>query len=232
MAPLAYLVGDSRVKNLTLHKNIIDKFTHCWSKPGAKYYDLYDLVDNEYISVQRNIIHTSTPQLYILAGICNITTVVRGWADGARHEEQIVLLNEAECENTLREAKCAISDLQNFVLRHDTLPVFATIYPSSISEWNLHRQNTNKTEVLLHSEEYQPMQEKLEAMILDLNNFIIERNLDLKVSTPLTHKCLWHNRGPNRKNKYNFSQLIDGIHPSFSLNKKNSKLYGKSISPK
>jgi hypothetical protein len=118
------------------------------------------------------------------------------WVDGARHEEQIVLLNETENENTVRETKCAISDLQNFILRHDAIPVFATIYPSSINEWNQHRLDQKKTEVLIHTENYESMQSKLVSMIYDINSFIMERNIDLKVSTPLTHKCLWHNRGP------------------------------------
>jgi len=220
MAPLTYVIGDSRAKNLKLHSIFNGKITNCWVKPGANYYDLYEIVDNEFIESQTFTVHTSTPQMYILAGICSLTTVVRGWVDGVRHEEQVVSLNDSENDNILRETKGAISDLQNFILRHDALPIFCTVYPSSISDWNFHRFNKNKTEILLHSDNYGVMQVKLEQMIKEVNEFILERNSDLKVSTPLIHKCLWHNRGPRRNNSFNYSKLVDGIHPSYDLNKK------------
>jgi hypothetical protein len=199
--------------------------TGCWHRPGAKFYDLYDTVDNEFLKSQHKTIHTSTPQIYILAGICNLTTIVKRWVNGARHEELIVVTKNDEITNTLNETKSAISDLQNFILRHDAIPIFCTIYPSSISDWNATRVTQGKTDILVHAEDYHAMQSHLEEMVENVNQFIVERNVDLKMKTPLLHRCLWHNRGPKSRNCFNYSKLTDGCHASTDLNTK----IGKSL---
>lgn len=227
MAHKVYIVGDSRVSRLS-PASISPKVVKCWSKPGATFYDLYDTIDNEFINAQTSTRHTKKPLIYIIAGICNTTQIVRGRINGAKHEELIVKVDQAE--NCISDTMSAIEDLQNFVIRHEAIPIFSTIYPSSLTDWNHKRLNQGKTCILRFADQYPEMQETLEHQIESVNQYIIETNRKLNLKTPQIHKCMHHNRGPNRANKFNYTMLIDGCHPSNSLINKTHQCLKRNIS--
>jgi lysophospholipase L1-like esterase len=203
------LIGDSRVKGFKEHA-LTYKLSDNWSKPGARINQMEDLIRDCIIMHHGEDSYKNSLHIYISAGICDITKRLKGKG----YEEVIVNLNEIE------STKCKIirslNDIQKFTLNEGATPIFTTIYPMSLHDWNNNRLCQRKTTNLQHVELYPKMQTKMEEMIREVNTHIININVNIGVATPLIHKHLVHNRGKGNSS-YKFNMLNDGCHPNQTL---------------
>ena len=223
MNALCFLLGDSRVRALNRENvNIIKS----WSIPGAKLYDLYEVVEGELSTALEEA--DEPPIVYVMAGICDLTYRIKRRCRGSPIDEVIIPPLESINE-VIDHSKNAIDDLSRFIFRHGGIPNFCTIYPMALGDWNQHRLNKGKTTILTKADEYHQMQTKLEEMICEVNGEIINTNRANKLQTPLIHKCLEHNRGKNKPVTYKYNLLQDGCHPSPKLAKIIAKSLNKTI---
>ena len=220
MSTKCFIIGDSRVRALSQEDIPVAKF---WSIPGAKLYDLYDLIDGELAACIEEA--DDSPLVYVMAGICNLTYRIKRRCKEGLIDEVIVQPKVAQREivdSTLE----AVDDMQRFISRQGGIPVITTIFPMAIADWNQHRLNSGKTVTLTKADSYAEMHCYLEDMLDEVNSAIIETNRNNKVLTPLMHKCLEHNRGRNKTVTKKYNLLNDGCHPSPKL----AKAIGKSLS--
>ena len=195
------LIGDSRVRALSYSESNI--FCVCDFTPGATTYDLYNNVERV-CSNNRDVKY-----IYIASGICGLTSRLKG-SSGEKYEEVIV----QDLSTKLDTEKEAVENLQNFILRHDALPVFCTCYPLSLEDWNMNRMSKSKTIALKHQQDYGYMQQQLHDIIKEFNSHIVETNGILKLTTPLIHTTLIHNRGNSKNSTFKYNWLYDGCHPN------------------
>lgn len=216
-------MGDSRVRSLEPTNLPVVKM---WSLPGAKIYDLYELIDGELAEITD--VADLPPIVYVSVGICDLTHRSKRMFEGKRIDEVITLPKESHPE-IIQTAQSALQDVQRFIYRQGAIPVLSTIYPMAIGDWNAHRLNTGKTYTLTKAAEYDDMQSSLEEMCNQVNAEIINLNRQNKVKTPLLHKCLEHNRGRNRKTTMRYNLLTDGCHPTPKFAKDLAKCLAKTI---
>jgi hypothetical protein len=203
------LIGDSRIKGFNEHA-LAFKLSDNWSKTGAGIQQMEDLIRDCVIMHHEEDMYEKSSQIYISAGICDLTKRLRG----PKYEE--VIVDIAESESTKDKILKSLNDLQKFALKEGATPIFTTIYPMSLFDWNNKRLNQNKTTNLRYVEDYPIMQTKMEQMIKDVNAHIVRISVNIGVATPLIHKHLVHNRGKgNTSFKYNL--LSDGCHPNPAL---------------
>ena len=219
----SYLMGDSRVRSLETENLPISKI---WSLPGAKIYDLYEVIDGELAEITDDA--DEPPLVYVSVGICDLTHRYKRMFEGNRIDEVIVLPKESHAE-IVQTAQSALQDVQRFIYSHGAIPVLSTIYPMAIGDWNAQRLNKGKTYTLTKAAEYDDMQSNLEDMCDSVNSEIINLNRQNKVKTPLLHKCLEHNRGRSRKTTIKYNLLCDGCHPTPKLAKDIAKCLAKTI---
>ena len=85
----------------------------------------------------------------------------------------------------------------------------------SFQKWNQHRLHISKTSHLIHLNNHQTMQDKLNFTIREINKFIIRIKEESQMMTPFLHSCV--HKSEKRKIRYMYSKLIDGVHPTHQL---------------
>ena len=216
------LVGDSRTKNFKIDP-LVKHLNDNWSKPGAGILAMEKLIRKSVIMHHGEDQFDGKLHIYISAGICDVTTRILD----KDYEETIfdVTKSNAIKEKILK----ALDQIQRFTLSEDAMPIFTTIYPLSLKDWNNTRLRQNKTKTLRHSDKYDEMQQHLESLIEEINKKIVQLNVKIGMATPLIHKFLLHNRGKGKfAAKYNL--LVDGCHPSPTLKQKIANSIKISIS--
>ena len=198
------ILGDSRVLNVkrSQHSWGLKEVEDIWGRPGAKFSNCIDLVD-DHIIYHHPPIANGTSHYYIAAGICDTTTKL----SGPGYQE--VIFNDSD--ELLTRIKDSIRNLDMHVLKQKAIPVFCTIYTMNIKAWNLHRLKQRKTKFLMHKDEYELMQENLNKAIDIINDLLVKTNIKNQVATPLTHMAITKNRRGKRYTLYN--ELVDGCHP-------------------
>lgn len=198
-----------------------DKVTNVWSKPGAHFSHMHELVDDLTILHHDDMPKSSRNHFYISCGICDLTTRNRG-----HKYEEVVFHSLGEGERA--DLHKIIEDVAKHTRNQYGLPIFCTVYPMSLREWNATLLRTRKTDTLKFKDSYANMQQLLERELEQLNDSLININLSNGVTTPMLHKNIIHNRG-NSQIKYRYNTLSDGCHPSASLINKCRKSLNQAI---
>lgn len=197
-----------------------------WDKSGAKIEDLTEIVEGDLSDTIGDF--DDPPIIYVAAGICNLTVRTRFDYDGGLVDEVTVLPAE-QIQETVETTKGSFNNLQHCISRQGGVPAIATIYPMSIGDWNQTRLNQGRTSILRHADSYDEMQASLLLMVDMTNEAILTLNNTYGIKTPQLHKCLFHNRGGNRKNSIKYNLLTDGCHPSLKMIRDLTKSLRKTI---
>jgi hypothetical protein len=202
------LIGDSRIKLFKVAA-LTNKLSDNWSTPGAGLLAMEDLVRDVIIMHHGEDQLEGKTHIYISAGICDLTYMLK--APG--YKETIFKISTIE--DTKTKFANSLNSIQTFTINEGAIPIFTTIYPMSIKDWNQTRLSQGKTKYLKYMDDYPAMQLALEETLVDINRMIVETNVKMGMATPLIHKTLIHNRSKGKTFKYNL--LADGCHPSMAL---------------
>ena len=205
------LIGDSRALGIkrSQFSGRLREVEDIWGRGGGKYNTCTKMVERNLIYHHPPLTNEKT-HFYILAGICNLTTLLRE----GNYEEVIF-----ESEN-VEKTKNEILALNSSILNQGALPVFCTIVTMNLKAWNELRLRQRKTNTLQFTDNYENMQKELESAIMVLNEFIVEINLRNRVATPLIHTSVY--RRKHGKTYALYKNLSDGCHP-------NNETYGKMV---
>lgn len=144
-----------------------------------------------------------------MAGIPDICT--RNKYDG--YEESYFDLKK---KNKTEEIKQTLKDIKYRLSKINCTVIYVTITTMSFQKWNAHRFNQGKTHMLLHTNEYESMQEKLNTTIHEINKYITQLNKGSHMFTPFLHTYV-HRIKNKVKFSYLYYKLIDRVHPSDKL---------------
>lgn len=205
------VVGDSRAKALIRHKHL-GGIVDIWAKPGARFKDMGSMVNEHYfLHHGGQPLYDDCTHYYILGGICEVAQKLKSNKD--KYEEVIC----SETPNQIVERiKHSILELHTQIKDLGAVPIFSTICPMNLIQWNMLRHAQNKTTRLEFTKHYDEMQTSLNESITLINEFIINLNTSSKVKTPMTHRCVQHNRKNGKKN-WRLYKLSDGCHFSKGL---------------
>ena len=205
------LIGDSRVRGVKVGK-LQSKIVDVWCAPGATFSRLEE-------EMRKSIIlhHGEDPimgphHIYISGGICNITKRLK--VANRNYEE--VIFETSKSSQIINSTIDQINNLRQKTINENATPIFCTLFPMNLSQWNTARLNQNKTMYLSYAEEYNSMQSELNKAVLTINSHIFNTNKILNLATPQFDKQLIHNRKNYKSFKY--SLLADGCHPNTTLN--------------
>ena len=175
--------------------------------PGGKIKDLTDIAIKE---LGRTTI--SPKFVYFIAGLPDTTTKLNEnyWMNGrwCRYEEVIFRNSE---DIVIKIIDKAAQD----IIEKNAVPIFSTIVPCHISNWNYCRLHQHKTSHLLHFNSYHHMQENQLETITHINRYILHLNSINQVVTPKIAKPVFYKRGSAWR--FRFGKLSDGVHPKDKL---------------
>ena len=188
----------------------------CKSFPGAS---LNSLITKAEFYVQHHTDPTNT-HLYFLAGLCDLTTKLKApilpvpsrFRQGAPYEE-VIFTSDGKVQGLKKTIDHAVKRL----LPLGCKPVFSTVAPCSILDWNLLRFEQGKTSYLQHREYYDVMQEELNAAVVDINRYIFHVNRTWDMATPDIAAAMSHCKKGHRR--FHLNRLLDGVHPDDLLKK-------------
>ena len=217
------LIGDSRVRDLKVGR-ALHLINDLWCAPGATYAKLDDQIRNSTILHHGEDPYDGRHHIYLAAGICNLTTKLRDRSIG--YEE--LIFDIPNMHRTIATTIDQIISLKKITINENADPIFCSIYPLNIEEWNSNRLSQGKTKFLSHAENYKCMQKELNKAVAIVNDHIFKSNRESHFSTPQLDKQLLHSR--NKQNKtFKFNLLSDGCHPNRKLKEKLAKSLAVAI---
>ena len=83
----------------------------------------------------------------------------------------------------------------------------------------LHASSQKKTTHLEFTDQYEYMQGSLQAIIDDINTYIIQTNVNNDMHTPQLHQQVKHAKGKG-KFVFKYNLLPDGVHPHDTIKQK------------
>lgn len=184
-------------------------------KPGATIGDLTNTIRDHLSS------HTSTHQdthVYIMAGVPDITTLHRG-----NHYRECVY--DGTPADTISHIKAQIDSCTHEIQQLGATPIFCTIAPMNISQYNYSFIRDNLTHTHIHKKEYDNMQQAITLIIDTINKYILDNNTQRHLSTPLFDRAInkRHGRGRVAYYRKHWENLRDGVHPSKGEDRKGTK---------
>ena len=213
------LIGDSRVRDFK-SSYLGALLSDNWCLPGVGMAAMEDLIRDLIIMHHGEDDYGEKMHVYISVGICNITSRLKG----INYEEVIFDLANANAISS--NFLTLVDHIKSFALKEGVIPVFTTIYPIALGDWNERRLQQKKTSYLSHQQDYPAMQSKMEETIQTINKMLISTNVKTGVATPLIHKHLIHNR---RNSTFKYNLLFDGCHPSATFKIKISNTLAQAI---
>lgn len=204
------IIGASRCRDLDkLEPLKSDQTVEVWSRGGAKYDDMKDLINQHYIYHHGGapLIRGQT-HFYIVAGLCDITKKL---SNRSTNYQEVIYIEPFQ--ETIDRVKSSILKLRSLIISQGSIPIFCTIVPQHLSSWNTSRFDQNKTSQLNYSSSYEHMQTRLMDTTKALNVFLLELNQTLNLSTPCLHRSVMHNQKKG-KTYFQHTLLVDGCHAS------------------
>lgn len=191
--------------------------------PGGKFRTitdaLCDLIDL-YEPVWKQT-HPRHPNIaYVIGGIPDITTRLRGNGWGPRYEE--VVMN-TEVGTTLDYINAELRDCEKRLKKKGVVPVFATVATMDLETWNLHRLAKKKTSCLHYQANYPSMQMELNESIFGVNELVRQINAENGVKDPdLARYIMTPREGCcDRETRFKIrtgpTKFKDGCHPTPSV---------------
>ena len=138
--------------------------------------------------------------VYIMAGICSITSKDKG----------LIYLpfdtKESIIEATTRSIKNMLQELDNSF----STPIVLCTFPGL----DLFRANSK------HATGRHPQQQILDEAMIEINTYLVDKNLDRGYTTPMLsaaiHRCHGKTKDGDKKYRHHYCRLIDGVHPKDS----------------
>lgn len=224
------LVGSSRAKSvqsqlINSHPDPSNLYIH--SRSSAKLYDLsgeaMDLIHRNNIDTYNNDV-----KVFYLAGYCDLTDVLRD----VNYEEVVFL---EDIDHAVERVKSNIDQAASFTANYNVTSVFSTIPPANIEIWNTTRYNQRKTNHLSYHSHYQEMNHNIVQALVQLNKYILQKNIENSASTPFVASTMVDNHpgydryGRRYPPRVHYSRLVDGVHPTEKLAKNWAKALTKAI---
>ena len=174
--------------------------------PGGTYKKLADKATE--VLPDSTVDHESKNHVYVLAGVPDITTLVRS---SPKHMECIYTDTP---EHTLKHLKEQIDECADAITKKNAIPIFCTITPMNITLYNNYLLEDNKTKYLLHAEKYDHMQAQILPIFTEINRYIKTYNTDRGFTTPMCQFEIVKRHGKGRKGYYrnHWEGLKDGLH--------------------
>lgn len=166
---------------------------------------------------------SSTPKkgvCFFMGGIPDITQKLHDY-----HYEEVVYPNHPD--ETATQIDYTLSRLSVTVKEYGWSPVFCTILPMSITDWNHTRLYQRKTTHLSHFNYYGDMQYLLNKAITICNSTISAINNSNHVHTPYVHNTIVN--CDHKKYTYRFNKLEDGVHPDNNTKQQIAQILYDSI---
>ena len=148
---------------------------------------------------------SNPPYIYFVAGLPDITHKEQG-----PHYQEFIFIESPQ--EAVDRVMTIISNAQIQILNANAIPIFATIAPMSLQTWNFERLHQHKTSYLLHSHQYEDMQELLIDTTIEINKQIIEIHNVLNMHTPKLGEEIIHKPSAKRSHRTRYGRLVDGVH--------------------
>ena len=150
--------------------------------------------------------------VYIVGGACDVTERKQ-----SHRYKEYVLYDSAE--SVIERMKQDILSCHSKISSHGVLVIFATIPKFNLETYNNSLLQRNKTTALYHTEHYQEMQDRINNVLNEINNFICETNRKHRVSIPFLHTTIMKRRGNKKRAYYIYlwHLLYDGLHATDEL---------------
>ena len=191
-------------------------------RPGSK----IDTIVSDIIESHHNRGRPNNSHAYVIGGYCDLTSRekinnyrIKNYATGKvgyhRYEEVIFMdtVNEAYIKAIHRYANAS-----NALISEGIRPCFATIPPSCLNKWNDYRLYYGNTSFLLHTSQYEDMQEGLNAALTKINGFICKLNALHGMETPyLAGTVVKTFSAKNKGITLQRHKLFDGVHADDDL---------------
>ena len=152
----------------------------------------------------------TTSHVYILAGIPDISEKVS--SDDPQYWYMESIFTE-EPQSAIQRVKVEIDQCSQAIIRAGAIPIFCTITKFNIRNHNNNFLLIGKTRFLQHSQYYPDMQQRLNIIIDEINDYIMHINQRLGMSTPMCHRAICQRRGSRGGYYiYKWDRLHDGVH--------------------
>ena len=102
-----------------------------WSRPGAKYHQLLDLVDDHILYWHGGAPLYTDHHIYVIGGMCNITT-----KKYSHHYTEVIY--EGDTVEVANRAIEEINILHANIIERKCVPIFCTIATTSLLKYNQH----------------------------------------------------------------------------------------------
>ena len=146
--------------------------------------------------------------------------------NGQSYEE--VYFTESKFDAAERMNK-VVDEVAQDVLAFGAKPCFATIPTVSFYKWNVEtRLLGGHTSLLLHSHQYDDMQEMLNYVTEEVNHHIVKTNVSNNMMTPDLAATIVEKR-KDTPTRYHYSRMHDGVHPTNTLRRKWAKKLQRAI---
>lgn len=109
-----------------------------------------------------------------------------------------------------------VEGVERFFFNLNIIPVFCTTFPMSLFTYN-HRHQHQFSSQLRNQNHYVEMQRQHEALVFEMNKYLVSKNIGRQLSTPLLDR-IYKNRCRNSANQeerwesWRFNKLWDGLH--------------------
>ena len=173
---------------------------------------------------QRDITNIDGSGLCIfVAGLPDLTEREKDYEE---NYEEVVYTRETPKETSYR-LDSIYANASSIVKEEGWTPIFCTIIPMSLTDWNNTRLAQNKTHYLLHHNHYEDMQYHLNLAVELSNKSIVAINRSNHVHTPYLHNTII--KVDHQKHTYKFNRLVDGVHPNKAVLEQMSKIIYNAI---
>ena len=206
------ILGSSRAHHISKYIDYMHPYPHTTSihsKSSAKLEELQEVAYNK----MEHVADPTNCHVYFVGGLCDIThrDQVNNWSPYGVYEEVTMMEGANQCTNRICEL---IDNISGHVLFMGAKPCFATIPPASLEVWNNHRLTKRwpATNFLLHTRQYEDMQEMLTRAILQVNEHISITNGINDMATPDLAGSMVERR-EGRPIRIHYSRVWDGVHP-------------------
>ena len=197
-----YASSRGRPLQTTIHNDV--PFSNMYCRGGAKYPHLLQ----EALTDLSSHHDPESCMVYFIGGLPSVTQKDEdnNWA-GGRYEEVVFVEQE---DDAVARVCNLINEMDLEVRNRGATPCFSTIIPMSLRVWNETRLAQGRTNMLLHTHQYEDMQHFLQNTIRRVNAHIVNINVINQVATPhLFDTVATFEHGSPR---IHFSRFTDGVH--------------------
>ena len=138
--------------------------------------------------------------------MCGIPDICRLDRDRDSNYEESFFDLDKSVDQIFDDIACKIQHVDEDLKQLGCKVVFCTICTMNFDKWNQCRLDQGKTSLLKFKDKYGVMQERLNNLLIMLNQFITELNISNGLSTPFIHTYV-HQKCTGSKIRYKYGNL-------------------------